>query len=44
MSNVTAGRFRSVDGVMEDPLLWHLDSFDEELGSGMGEMMGRAEP
>lgn len=41
MRKVTAGLFCSVDGVVEDPFLWQFDSFDEELGTGMGEMMGR---
>ena len=41
MRNVTAGLFSSVDGVVEDPFLWQFDSFDEELGAGMSEMMGR---
>ena len=41
MRKVTAGLFSSVDGVVEDPFLWQFDSFDEELGAGMGEMMGR---
>ena len=41
MRKVTAGLFCSVDGVVEDPFLWQFDSFDEELGAGMGEMMGR---
>ncbi|MGY3319432.1 dihydrofolate reductase family protein [Arthrobacter sp. TE12232] len=41
MRKVTAGLFCSVDGVVEDPFLWQFDSFDAELGAGMGEMMGR---
>jgi dihydrofolate reductase len=41
MRKLTAGLFSSVDGVVEDPFLWQFDSFDEELGAGMGEMMGR---
>ncbi|MET1064670.1 MAG: dihydrofolate reductase family protein [Arthrobacter sp.] len=41
MRKLTAGLFCSVDGVVEDPFLWQFDSFDEELGAGMGEMMGR---
>lgn len=41
MRKVTAGLFSSVDGVVEDPFLWQFDSFDAELGAGMGEMMGR---
>jgi dihydrofolate reductase len=41
MRKLTAGLFCSVDGVVEDPFLWQFDSFDEELGAGMGEMMNR---
>ncbi|GIU56551.1 Dihydrofolate reductase [Arthrobacter sp. 49Tsu3.1M3] len=41
MRKLTAGLFCSVDGVVEDPFKWQFDSFDEELGAGMGEMMGR---
>jgi dihydrofolate reductase len=41
MRKLTAGLFCSVDGVVEDPFKWQFDSFDEELGAGMGVMMGR---
>jgi dihydrofolate reductase len=41
MRKLTAGLFCSVDGVVEDPFKWQFDSFDEELGAGMGAMMGR---
>lgn len=41
MRKVTAGLFSSVDGVVEDPFRWQFDSFDEELGAGMGQMMAR---
>jgi dihydrofolate reductase len=41
MRKLTAGLFCSVDGVVEDPSKWQFDSFDEELGAGMGAMMGR---
>jgi len=41
MRKVTAGLFSSVDGVVEDPFLWQFDSFDEELGAGMGQLMSR---
>ena len=41
MRKVTAGLFCSVDGVVENPFLWQFDSFDQELGAGMVEMMGR---
>lgn len=39
MREVKAGLFQSVDGVVESPNLWQFDSFDEELGAGMGRMM-----
>lgn len=41
MRKVTAGLFSSVDGVVEDPFRWQFDSFDAELGAGMGQMMAR---
>jgi dihydrofolate reductase len=41
MRKLTAGLFCSVDGVVESPNLWQFDSFDDELGAGMGAMMGR---
>jgi len=40
MRKVTAGLFHSVDGVVESPNLWQFDSFDDELGAGMGEFLG----
>ncbi|WP_454699698.1 dihydrofolate reductase family protein [Arthrobacter humicola] len=43
MRKVTAGLFYSVDGVVESPNLWQFDSFDEELGAGMHQMMARVE-
>ena len=43
MRRVTAGLFSSVDGVVESPHLWQFDSFDDELGAGMDEMIGRTE-
>jgi dihydrofolate reductase len=43
MRQVTAGLFYSVDGVVESPNLWQFDSFDEELGAGMHQMMARVE-
>lgn len=39
MRKVTAGLFYSVDGVVESPFLWQFDSFDDELGAGMTEMI-----
>ena len=43
MRTVTAGLFHSVDGVVSDPNLWQFDSFDEDLGKGMTEMMERVD-
>ncbi|MHA7209132.1 dihydrofolate reductase family protein [Arthrobacter sp. MDT1-65] len=43
MRRLTAGLFSSVDGVVESPHLWQFDSFDAELGAGMGEMIGRVD-
>ncbi|TYC99412.1 dihydrofolate reductase [Arthrobacter echini] len=43
MRRVTAGLFASVDGVVESPHLWQLDSFDAELGAGMGAMISRVD-
>ncbi|MFC3300734.1 dihydrofolate reductase [Arthrobacter agilis] len=43
MRRVTAGLFSSVDGVVESPHLWQLDSFDAELGAGMGAMISRVD-
>lgn len=41
MRAITAGLFTSVDGVVEDPSRFQLDSFDAELGAGMGAFMAR---
>lgn len=43
MRRLTAGLFSSVDGVVESPHLWQFDSFDAELGTGMGEMIARVD-
>lgn len=39
MRKLTAGLFMSIDGVVESPNLFQFDSFDAELGAGMGAMM-----
>lgn len=39
MRKVTAGLFTSVDGVVHDPSTFQYDSFDAELGAGMGAFM-----
>jgi dihydrofolate reductase len=43
MRKVTAGLFSSVDGVVQDPFRFQYDSFDEELGAGMGAFMARTD-
>lgn len=43
MRKLTAGLFSSVDGVVESPHLWQFDSFDAELGAGMGAMISRVD-
>lgn len=40
MRKVTAGLFHSVDGAVEAPNEWQGDSFDDELGALLGQMMG----
>jgi dihydrofolate reductase len=39
MRKVTSGLFISVDGVVQDPYTFQYDSFDDELGAGMGAFM-----
>lgn len=39
MRAVTAGLFSSIDGVVSDPNLFQFDSFDDELGQLLGEVM-----
>jgi dihydrofolate reductase len=39
MRKVTAGLFHSIDGVVEAPYLFQFDSFDDELGAMLGELM-----
>ena len=43
MRAVTAGLFSSIDGVVESPHLFQFDSFDAELGTGMGAMIARTD-
>jgi dihydrofolate reductase len=40
---VTAGLFSSLDGVVEAPNLWQYDSFDDELGAALGQVMERTD-
>jgi dihydrofolate reductase len=41
MRKVTAGLFTSIDGVVQDPFNFQYDSFDDELGAGMGQFMSK---
>jgi dihydrofolate reductase len=43
MRKLTAGLFMSIDGVVESPNLWQFDSFDDELGAQMGQLLGRVD-
>lgn len=43
MRKVTAGFFHSVDGVIEAPYLFQFDSFDDELGAMLSEVMGNVD-
>jgi dihydrofolate reductase len=43
MRKLTAGLFSSVDGVVQDPFKFQFDSFDEELGNGLDDMMRRTD-
>ncbi|PZE56491.1 dihydrofolate reductase family protein [Curtobacterium sp. MCLR17_044] len=43
MRKTTAGLFTSVDGVVQDPYEFQYDSFDDELGAGMGAFMARTD-
>ena len=43
MRKVTSGLFHSVDGVVSEPNLWQFDSFDDDLGKGLTEVMERVD-
>lgn len=43
MRKLIAGLFYSVDGVAEAPNLFQFDSFDDELGAAMGQVMGEVD-
>ena len=36
---IIAGLFISLDGVVEDPHLWHFPYFNDEMGEAVGHMM-----
>ena len=40
MRKLTAGLFSSIDGVVEAPDTFQFDSFDDDLGQMLGEVMG----
>jgi dihydrofolate reductase len=39
MKTLISGLFISLDGVVEDPHLWHFPYFNEEMGEAVGQMM-----
>lgn len=39
MKKIISGMFVSVDGVVEDPHLWHFPYFNDEMGAAVGQMM-----
>jgi dihydrofolate reductase len=41
MRKLTAGLFSSIDGVVEAPNTFQFDSFDNDLGQMLGEVMGK---
>ena len=43
MRKLTAGLFHSTDGVVEAPNLWQFDSFDDELGAALGQVIARTD-
>jgi dihydrofolate reductase len=43
MRKIVAGLFISLDGVVEDPQLWHFPYFNDEMGAAVTETMGRAD-
>jgi len=43
MRKLTAGLFHSIDGVVEAPDRWQFDSFDDELGDALGQVIARTD-
>jgi dihydrofolate reductase len=43
MRKIVAGMFISLDGVVEDPHLWHFPYFNEEMGAAVGASLGAAD-
>lgn len=43
MRKITADMFISVDGVVEDPHLWHFPYFNDEMGAAVDATIGKAD-
>jgi len=43
MRKIAAGLFISLDGVVEDPHLWHFPYFNEEMGAAVSATLGEAD-
>src|SRR6185503_16183943 len=43
MRKITAGLFISLDGVVEDPHLWHFPYFNDEMGVAVSKTLGQAD-
>jgi dihydrofolate reductase len=43
MRKITAGMFISLDGVVEDPHLWHFPYFNDEMGAAVDATIGKAD-
>ena len=43
MRKITAGLFISLDGVIEDPQLWHFPYFNDEMGAAVDGQLGQAD-
>jgi dihydrofolate reductase len=43
MRKITAGLFISLDGVVEDPHLWHFPYFNDEMGAAVDATLGAAD-
>lgn len=43
MKKIIAGMFISLDGVIEDPQLWHFPYFNDEMGAAVGSMLDDAD-
>jgi dihydrofolate reductase len=43
MRKIAAGLFISLDGVVEDPHLWHFPYFNDEMGAAVSETLAKAD-